>query len=133
MREMARALVLQLLLAGIAAVPTSTGELDQHVIALPDGDGVRHVHHAVRGQRRKAHRQRLRYLHLERRQACDDVVITDTDVNTASACTEIHTLTVRAPLSTSTHARLIHPRASPADELLRGHACVRLRRQRSAA
>ena len=133
MREMARALVLQLLLAGIAAAPTRTDELDQHAMALPDGDGVRHVHHSVRGQSRKAHRQKLRDLHLERRRGCDDVVITDTThVDTARACTEIRNLKVRVPLSASTRTRLIRPRASPADELVRGHACVRLRIQRSA-
>ena len=130
---MARALVLQLLLAGIAAAPTRTDELDQHAMALPDGDVVRHVHHSVRGQSRKAHRQKLRYLHLERRRGCEIIIITDTNVDTFSACTETRSLMVRVPLSASTRTRLIRPRASPADELVRGHACVRLRIQRSAA
>ena len=151
-REMARALVLQLLLAGVAAMPPHrTSEADevipshlrgradasdhatshsrhlrlideevadahdQHALTPPDGDGVHRVHRSTRGQSllagtrdaahararrasaRAAHGQTPRHhLQLERRKECDDVTITDANVQPWTDCTEINDLIVRA-------------------------------------
>ena len=153
MREMARALVLQLLLAGVAALPmrmhltskaddsipshlrdradvldhatphshhprrideVHLGQHDQHALTPPDGNGAHHVHRSARGQSRPvgtpdaAHeRARLassrvelgqtpRHLQLERRRNCDDVTITDANVQEYEGCTEIRNLKARA-------------------------------------
>ena len=78
---MARALVLQLLLAGVAALPMHmhlTSKADDAIPShlMPDAAHDR----ARRASARAAHGQTPRHLQLERRKKCDDVTITDTNV-----------------------------------------------------
>ena len=94
---MARALVLQLLLAGVAALPMHmrlTSKADDAIPGhlMPDAAHDR----ARRASARAAHGQTPRHLQLERRKACDDVTIADANVKAYEDCTEIHHLHVRA-------------------------------------
>ena len=95
--RMARALVLQLLLAGVAALPMHmhlTSKADDAIPShlMPDAAHDR----ARRASARAAHGQTPRHLQLERRKKCDDVTITHTNVEAYAECTEIGNLNVRA-------------------------------------
>jgi len=98
---MARALVLQLLLAGVAALPMHmrlTSKADDAIPGhlMPDAAHDR----ARRASARTAHGQTPRHLQLERRRACKDIEITDAFGGASywdyKDCTEIKNLIVRA-------------------------------------
>ena len=94
---MARALVLQLLLAGVAALPMHmhlTSKADDAIPGhlMPDAAHDR----ARRASARAAHGQTPRHLQLERRKNCGDVTISDANVQQYQDCTEMRSLNVRA-------------------------------------
>ena len=117
---MARALVLHLLLAGVAAMPTHDAldhatshsrdlrpideevadAHDQHALTPPDGDGVRQHVGAAHGRARRASSraelgQTPRHPHLERR-GCPHITINSADtLKEAGRCGQIDTLEVR--------------------------------------